>query len=64
MTQPINNEDAKTFALAAARIAQERHCTNVVVLDLKGQSPATDYFVIATGTSSNSSQYFKRGRKP
>jgi ribosome-associated protein len=42
---------AKEFALAAARLAAERHCTDIVVLDLKGISPATDYFVIATGTS-------------
>jgi len=45
------NVNAKSFALAAARIARERHCRDVVVLDLTGQSPATDYFVIATGTS-------------
>ncbi len=42
---------AKDFALAAARVAAERHCSNIIVLDLKGKSPATDYFVIATGTS-------------
>ncbi len=41
----------KTFALAAAKIAAERHCGDIVVLDLTGMSPATDYFVIATGTS-------------
>ena len=48
-----NSEDAnaKTFALAAAKIGSERHCTDIVVLDLKGKSPATDYFVILTGTS-------------
>lgn len=45
------NEKAKAFALAAAKIAAERHCSDIVVLDLKGKSPATDYFVIATGTS-------------
>jgi len=45
------NEKAKIFALAAAKIAAERHCSNILVLDLKGKSPATDYFVIATGTS-------------
>ena len=45
------NEKAKVFALAAARVAAERHCSDIVVLDLKGKSPATDYFVIATGTS-------------
>lgn len=46
--QPLN---AKRFALEAAKIALERRCTNVVVLDLTGKSPATDYFLIATGTS-------------
>jgi len=43
--------DAKEFALAAAQLAAGRHCTDIVVLDLRGISPATDYFVIATGTS-------------
>ncbi|GAH34914.1 unnamed protein product [marine sediment metagenome] len=42
---------AKMFALAAAEVAAGRHCRDIVVLDLKGKSPATDYFVIATGTS-------------
>ncbi len=42
---------SKQFALEAAKIALERHCTDVVVLDLRGKSPATDFFVIATGTS-------------
>ena len=46
--RPLN---AKKFAIEAAKIALERHCTDVVVLDLKGKSPATDYFIIATGTS-------------
>jgi ribosome-associated protein len=41
----------KAFALAAAKIASGLHCTNIVVMDLRGISPATDYFVIATGTS-------------
>jgi ribosome-associated protein len=45
------NKKAKEFAIAAAKIAQERRCTDIVVLDLRGLSPATDYFVIATGTS-------------
>ncbi len=42
---------AKAFALAAATVAAERHCSDITVLDLRGKSPATDYFVIATGTS-------------
>ena len=45
------NLKAKKFALAAARVAAERHCSEIVVLDLRDMSPATDYFVIATGTS-------------
>jgi ribosome-associated protein len=43
--------EARSFALAAAKVADERHCSDVTVLDLRGKSPATDYFVIATGTS-------------
>ncbi|MBL7152467.1 MAG: ribosome silencing factor [Phycisphaerae bacterium] len=48
-----NSEDANAmdFALAAAKLAAQRHSTDIVVLDLKGKSPATDYFVILTGTS-------------
>ncbi len=45
------NAQAKAFALMAAQVADERRCGDIVVLDLKGKSPATDYFVIATGTS-------------
>ena len=45
------NANARRFALAAAKLARERHCTDIVVLDLQGKSPATDYFVILTGTS-------------
>ena len=37
--------------MTAAKLAAERHCTDIVVLDLRDISPATDYFVIATGTS-------------
>jgi len=45
------NKKAKEFAITVARIARDRHCSDIVVLDLRGLSPATDYFVIATGTS-------------
>jgi ribosome-associated protein len=41
----------RKFAIEAARLAHDRHCTDIVVLDLKGVSPVADYFVIATGTS-------------
>jgi ribosome-associated protein len=45
------NAEALSFALAAAELAAGRRCSDIVVLDLQGKSPATDYFVIATGTS-------------
>jgi ribosome-associated protein len=45
------NPAARDFALVAAHLAKDRHCTDVVVLDLHGVSLATDYFVVATGTS-------------
>ncbi len=34
-----------------ARLAASTRCHDVVVLDVSGISPVTDYFVIATGTS-------------
>ena len=39
------------MAVAAAKLADERHCSDVVVLDLRKVTDITDYFVIATGTS-------------
>ena len=42
---------SKKFAIEAAKLAIDSHCTDVVVLELKGISSVTDYFVIATGTS-------------
>src|SRR6266702_7986162 len=39
------------FALAAAREAEDNRGQNVLVLDMRGQTTAFDYFVIATGTS-------------
>jgi ribosome-associated protein len=41
----------KELALAAAKIARDRNCSDITVLDLTGISPATNYFVIATSTS-------------
>ena len=49
-TKKKRTED-KPLALDAARIAHERNCTDITVIDLTGISPATNYFVIATGTS-------------
>jgi ribosome-associated protein len=46
----------RQLALTAARIARERNCTDITILDLTGISPATNYFVIATGTSDRQSR--------
>ena len=45
------NKQTRDFALAAAKTAAGLNCSDIVVMDLRGKSPATDYFVIATGTS-------------
>ena len=45
------NRKAKAFSLASAKLAGERHCTDIVVLDMRKISQVTDYFVIVTGTS-------------
>ena len=45
------SQRAEHLAMAAARLADELRCEDVVILDLRGLSPVTDFFVIATGTS-------------
>ncbi len=42
---------AHDFAIELAKLAANTRCSNVVILDVRGLSPVTDYFVIATGTS-------------
>jgi len=42
---------ARALAIGAARIAHDRHGTDVRVLDLRGISPVTDFFVVFAGTS-------------
>jgi ribosome-associated protein len=44
-------EEARLFAIDAARLADGLHCHDVVVLDVRGISPVTDFFVLATGSS-------------
>jgi len=44
-------EQTRQFARDAARLAAHTRCHNVVVLDVRGISPVTDYMVLATGTS-------------
>ena len=54
LNQPIqrsNSSRSLELALAAAREAEENRGQNLLVLDMRGQTSAFDYFVIATGTS-------------
>lgn len=44
------------FAIEAARLARELHCTDIALLDLRGLNPAADFFLIATGTSDRQSR--------
>lgn len=44
-------EQARAFAIAAARSLRDDKCEDIIVLDLKGNSPVTAFFVIASGTS-------------
>lgn len=42
---------ARDFAIEAARLTAATRCSNVVLLDVRGVSPITDYLILATGTS-------------
>jgi ribosome-associated protein len=45
------NRKTRAFVAAAAKLAGERHCTDIVALDMRKVSQVTDYFLILTGTS-------------
>lgn len=49
-TRPTE-DDAVRFAVQVARIADENRTEEVSILDLRGLSSISDYFVIGTGTS-------------
>jgi ribosome-associated protein len=42
---------ARQFAIDAARLIADTRCSQIVVLDVSGVSPITDFLVIASGTS-------------
>ena len=44
-------DTARKLAIQVARIAHDNNAYDITVLDLKGVSPVTDFFVICTGTS-------------
>jgi ribosome-associated protein len=45
------DDAARELAVAMARLFRDDKCSDVVVLDVRGASPLTDYLVIASGTS-------------
>ena len=47
----VRKDPARQLAVEAARLVADRNTEDILVLDLRGPSPVTDYFVIATGTS-------------
>ena len=54
LSQPVvrtQTDRSLNLALAAAREAEDNRGQEVVVLDMKEQTTAFDYFVVATGTS-------------
>ena len=46
-----HNSPGEPIARRAAALANELKATNIVVLDLRGVTDMTDFFVIASGTS-------------
>ena len=44
-------EKVLAFAIESARTCFDMKCTDVVLLDVKGQSQICDYIVVASGTS-------------
>jgi ribosome-associated protein len=45
------NRKTKALVIAAAKLAGDRRCTDIVALDMRKVSQVTDYFLIFTGTS-------------
>ena len=49
--QPELDGDALAFAVEAARLATDRHCEDVLLLDVRGLSQVCDFVLVASGTS-------------
>lgn len=50
-THSDQREQARTFAIEAARSLRDNQCEDALVLNLHGLSPVAEYLVIASGTS-------------
>ncbi|HUU83242.1 MAG TPA: ribosome silencing factor [Phycisphaerae bacterium] len=47
----MGGHSAEQLAIEIARVANEQNAEDVTVMDLRGLSPVTDFFVICSGTS-------------
>jgi len=52
----MSTPDTERFAIEAARIAHQHNAEDVTVMDLRGLSAVTDFFVICSGTSQRQMQ--------
>ena len=46
-----DEQSLRRFAIEAARLLEDRHCEDIVLLDVRGLSQVTDYLLIGSGTS-------------
>ena len=52
--QPGSEQDyaeARELAIESARLMNDRHCDDIIVYEVSGISPVTDFVVLASGTS-------------
>ena len=54
-TEPTKPDESllasRSLAVEIAKLANDRHCTDIVILELADRSPVAKHFVIGTGTS-------------
>ncbi len=48
---PDQQERARAFAIQAARAVEDEKCHDIVLIDVRGKSPMSDFLVIGSGTS-------------
>ena len=51
MTAKADHRKLRDFAIEAARLMADRHCQDVLLLDVRGLSQVCDYVLIGSGTS-------------
>ncbi len=47
----MGGHTAEQFAIEIARVCRDHNAEDVTIMDLRGLSPVTDFFVICSGTS-------------